>query len=256
MPESQLAKSAAKDLTVIPPEPSVAAMLSKVIESGVTTDNVAALEQLVGLYERMQDRDAKKTFNAAFAELQSEMPQISATKPVPNRDGTLRYKFAPFEEIMEQIQPLLTKHGFSISFNSRVADGRMTAVCNLRHISGHAEANEFAVRIGGGPPGATETQADGAAKTYAKRGAMCDCLNIAIDHDDDARAIGKPIGTALADDFKKRCIDADVDITKFLKFAQAAEFEEITDERFEMLDSMLTRKEIEKGLKLPDGTWR
>lgn len=243
-------------LAIVPTqEPSVALMLQQVITSGITTENVSALEQMVGLYERMQDRDAKKSFNAAFATLQSEMPQIAATRPVPNRDGTLRYKFAPFEEIMDQVQPLLTKHGFSISFNSRVAEARMIAVCNLRHISGHAESNEFAVRIGSGPPGATETQADGAAKTYAKRGAMCDCLNIAIDHDDDARGSGKAVGKAIAEDLEKRCKDAKVDVAKFLKFAGADSFENISDDRFEALDAMLTKKEMGAGLKDKEGKW-
>ncbi len=157
---------------------------------------------------------------------------------------------------MEKVQPHLTANNFPISFTTDVEPDRMTSILTLRHISGHSESNKFTVRVGQGPPKATPTQADGAAKTYAKRGALCDCLNIVIDHDDDARAVGSPIGKALAEDLKKRCIDADVDIAKFLKFAQAAEFEAIPDEMFDRLDAVLTKKEIEKGLKLADGRWK
>lgn len=234
-------------------ENPIASMLSKVIEGGITPDNVSALEKLCDLYERVQAKSAEQAFNGAFSKLQSELPQIEATKPVPNKDGSIRYRFAPFEEIMAKIQPILTSNGFSVSFNSRFDNGRMIVVCILRHISGHSQTNEFAVRIGQGPPGATETQADGAAKTYAKRGALCDCLNIAIDHDDDGRSLGKPIGKALAEDLKARVIACGADEESFLKFAGAAHYEAISDDRFDALDELLRRREQGAGKRGPKG---
>jgi ERF superfamily len=225
------------------PEPSVASMLQAVIDRGITAENVAALEQLVGLYERMQAKDAEREYNAAFARLQSELPQVEATKPVPNRDGTIRYRFAPFEEIMSIVQPFLTKNGFSVSFDTRFADERVSSICTLRHTSGHSQRNEFAVRIGQGPPSASEPQADGSAKTYAKRGALSDALNIVIEHDDDARMVGKPIGKALAEDLQSRVKACGANEEAFLKFAGAVDYESISDERYEALDTLLRRKE-------------
>jgi hypothetical protein len=234
-------------------EPSVAAMLGKIIDKGITAENVAALESLVGLYDRMQAKQAEKDFAQAFSQLQSEMPRVVATKPVPNKDGTVRYRFAPYEEILEQVQPYLSKHGFSVSFDSSVAEGRMTATCTLRHISGHSQSNQFSVRIGQGPPGATETQADGSAKTYAKRGALSDALNIVVDHDDDARMIGKPIGKAIAWELKQRVEATKSDEFAFLRFAGVTvkdgllptveDYEQISDDRFDALDEILRRKE-------------
>lgn len=225
-------------------EPSVALMMQTVIDKGVTADNVAALEKLCDLYERMQAKSAEQEFNAAFAKLQAELPKIDATKPVPNKDGTIRYKFAPFEEIMSQVQPFLTQHGFSVSFNTKPVDGgRLTVVCTLRHISGHSQQNEFGVRIGGGPPGSTETQADGAAKTYAKRGALSDALNIVVEHDDDARMQGKPISKAEAEDLEYRVKQCGANVEAFLKYAGAANFESIPDDRYDALDALLKRKE-------------
>jgi hypothetical protein len=240
-----------KELT-LRQEPSVALMLQKVIDKGITAENVAALESLVGLYDRMQAKDSEKQFAAAFAELQSEMPRVVATKPVPNNDGTVRYRFAPYEEILEQVQPFLSKHGFSVSFDTEVSDGRMTAICTLRHISGHSQSNKFTVRIGKGPPGSSETQADGSAKTYAKRGALSDALNIVVDHDDDARMIGKPIGKALAEELADRVLKTGSDEIAFLKFAgvtpstpqvKLSDYYQISDERYDALDEILRRKE-------------
>lgn len=238
------------DTLAVRSEPSVALMMQAVIEKGVTSDNVAALEKLCDLYERVEAKKSEREFAKDFAALQAEMPQIVATKPVPNKDGTIRYRFAPFEEIMRQVQPLLTKHGFSVSFNTKpVSEERLTVVCTLRHTGGHSQENEFAVRIGQGPPGSTTTQADGAAKTYAKRGAFSDALNIAIDHDDDARMIGKPIAKAEADDLRTRVQAVGADEEAFLKFAGAVDYESIPDDRYDALDGLLTRKE--RGQKEP-----
>src|SRR6185312_15495378 len=79
-------------------EPSVAMMLQKVIEGGITKENVSALESLVGLYDRMQAKNAEREFNQAFAKLQSELRSVNATRTVPNKDGSPRYRFAPFED--------------------------------------------------------------------------------------------------------------------------------------------------------------
>ena len=245
-------------------EPSVALMLQKVIDKGITAENVQALDSLVGLYDRMQAKDAEKQFAKAFAELQSEMPAVAAMKPVPAKDGTIKYYYAPYEELHEQMKPLLSKHGFSVSFNTTREQGTITSICTLRHISGHSQTNQFSVRIGQGPPHATEPQADTSAKNMAKRGAFSDALNIVVDHDDDARMIGKPIGKALAEELLARVRETGSDMFAFLKFAgvnltagdQAAiidlesadqdpieYFEQISDERYESLDEILRRKE-------------
>src|ERR1041385_895684 len=88
-------------------QPTVGQMLAAIIEKGVTSDSVAAVEQLVKLYERMEDRNAEKAFAAAFVALQADVPKVQATKAVPNNDGTVRYRFAPFEDLMEQVAPIL-----------------------------------------------------------------------------------------------------------------------------------------------------
>ncbi len=241
-------------------EPSVAMMLQKVIDGGITNENVAALESLVGLYDRMQAKNAEREFNRSFMDLQSLLPQVSATRQVPNKDGSVRYRFAPFEDIMSDVQPLLVRTGFSLSFNSRIQEGgRIVSICTLRHVGGFSQSNEFAVRIGGGPPGATETQADGAAKTYAKRGALCDALNIVVEHDDDARMIGQPLGLGLGEVLEQRVKAVGADVEAFLKYAGASRFDLISDDRMPMLDEMLKRKEQARAAReklSPKGTWK
>ncbi len=220
-------------------------MLESVQKSNATPETVEVLKGMMDLYERDQARNAEREFNQAFAKLQSELSSVSATRNVPNKDGSVRYRFAPYEDIMETVKPVLIANGFAISFTTRFMDGgRIVSICTLRHVGGFSQSNEFAVRIGGGPPGATETQADGAAKTYAKRGALCDALNIVVEHsDDDGRAIGATIGKALAEDLEQRVKSCGADRDAFLKYAGASDFESISDLRYDMLDGLLLRKE-------------
>ena len=230
--------------------PTVIDMISAMIDRGITKENAEALTTLCKLKNDEEDRNAEKQFNAAFVALQTDIPRIRATKPVPNNDGTTRYKFAPYEELMAQVQPLLQKHGFAISFSSDVQEGRFIEICTLSHVAGHKRTNQFAVRIGSGPPKATETQADGAAATYAKRYALCNCLNIVISAlDDDAAAVGstEKITQEQAKSLRERVHSTGSDETAFLKFAHQSRdvkpYEEIPASRYAELDKNLRRKE-------------
>ena len=228
-------------LQVIKAEPpSVAHMLQSAIDKGVSADD---LGKLCTLYERMQAIDASKQFAQAFAALQNELPVVQATKAVPNKDGSVRYKFAPYNEIMRQIQPLLSKHGFSVRFSSTNGEGRVTMVCTLMHIGGHSIPTEFSARVGQGPPGSSESQADGSAASYAQRGALCDALNISIRIDDDARLEGGRITPEQTKELERRVMETASDRDAFLRFAQAKSFEEIASSKYALLDASLRKKE-------------
>lgn len=228
---------------MIRPQPTVAEMLQAVVQKGVTAENVAAVEQIVKLYERMEDKKAEKEFAAAFVRLQAEMRSVKATKAVPNKDGSIRYTFAPFEEIMAEVGPKLEAHGFTVSFSTEFDEKRLVKSCTLRHIGGHSQTNKFAVRVGSGPPSASEAQADGAASTYAKRFALCDALNILIEKDSDARAEGGNITAEQVEELSRRVQETNSDRAAFLKFAGAKTFAEIRAAKYDVLDQYLTRKE-------------
>lgn len=227
-------------------------MLQAVIEKGVTQENVSALKELTALYERMQDRDAKKDFVTALMDFQNEAKKVKATKPVPNKDGTVRYMFAPFQDLMDQVQPLAQKNGFIITFSEGPSvPAKVTSICRLTHRSGHSQENQYSVRIGRGPPGASETQADGSAHMYSKRGALMDALNIVIDKrmDDDAALLGAEITPGMAESLRQRVRDTASDETAFLRYAHGksygpkSTFETIPVAMYDALDQNLRRKE-------------
>lgn len=246
-------------ITTLREEPSIALMLQTMVEKGITGESVAAFGQLVALKERMDAKQAEKEFATDFIALQREIPKVKATKAVPGKGDTIKYHFAPYEEIMDAVQPLLEKHGFAVTFGSRFESTpppRMVATCTLVHRGGHSKSNEFGARVGDGPPGASPAQADGAASTYAKRFALCNALNIRTEGlDDDARLVGAPITGEFADAIRKRVEYLKMDEAVFFKLAGAAHYEAIPQSKYDMLDEMLLKREVDAGLRDLSGKW-
>jgi len=228
----------------------VGIMLREMVKGEIKEENVKAVDKVVDLYERLEKRQAQKEFLVAFHKLQAEIPKIVASTAVPNNDGTIRYRFASFKQVMEQAKPILEKHGFTVDFDqdTAVQPPRIGAICILSHIEGHSERRHYAVRIGSGPPKATETQADGSAMSYAKRGALCNALNIVVEGvENDAREEGPTITQAQADDFRKRVKATKSNEEAFLNFAGGVDrYEKIPASRWGALDRILKKKEAAK----------
>jgi hypothetical protein len=240
-PDLTVATRPTQELAPVASEPNVGQMLQAVIEKGVTADNVAAIEKLVDLYERMDNKRAEKDFNAAFVRLQKSLPVIVAQTEIKNRG-----KYERFEDVMHVVGPLLTANGFSVSFSQTGDDKRVTVTCHLRHEGGHSTETAFSVR--NGVTGDHATQADCKASTTAKRNALLQCLNIVIRQDclqdeDDPRNEGGFVTPEQAFELERRVNETNSDRAKFLKLAGAEKFAEIPAGKYTMLDEALARKE-------------
>jgi ERF superfamily len=224
--------------------------MEKVIAGGLTGESVAVMERLVALDREMRKDHAEREFNQAFNALQAEMPIVKAIKPVEGKDKNtgaafIKYHFAPYEDIMEQVRPLLLKHAFSVSFSMDFKEGRVIQHCTLSHAGGHSRTNTFMARVGGGPPGSSEAQGDGAAATFAKRYALCSAINIVCERDTDgldARKEGAPITEDQAMCLRDLVKQTKSNEAAFLKYAGAATYEEIGSARYDQLFQSLNRK--------------
>jgi len=227
-------------------EPTTADMLRAVVDAGITDQNVGVLERLVALKERAEQRQAEREFAVAFNALQSEMPGITADSEVPDKHGGVRYKFAAYEDIMQTVRPLLMKHGFSVMFKAEFKEARVHMTCRLLHIGGHHEDTVSMVRVGSGPYGASDTQADGAAQTYAKRYALCSALNIVIERDTDGTADaaveGTPISFEQQETLREMVKETGADEKKFLDYAGAKTYADIGSNRYMELFAQLNKK--------------
>ena len=245
-PELPLATTPGAAL-VVSSEPTVGQLLQSVIEKGDPEKNIGVLERLIALKERADARQAEREFAIAFAALQKDIGVVEARKAVPNRDNSIRYIYAPFEDIMKHCQPIIEEHGFSVTFSSEIKEDRVIQHCTLRHIAGHSQTNQFMARIGSGPPNASGAQADGAAATYAKRRAFCDALNIVAEvdtdgADQDARSLGAPINHDQAQTLRELVKETRSNEAAFLKYAGASTYEEIGSKRYQELFRTLQNK--------------
>ena len=256
-PDTQLATTEPRTLAVQPTGPSTGELLAAVVREGITPASVEVMERLCALREREETRNAEREFAAAFVRLQQEIPTISGTRGIPDKSGTIKFRYANFDDIDAIVRPICLRHGFSYSFAEKcIGEGRVTVVMTLSHAGGHSRQIPYSCRIGSGPPGANESQADGSGHTYAQRGAIESGLALRIvgaKPGDDARNVGGPISPAKAREYRERCAACGMKESSFLKFAHAGKpddstltFEDIGEIVVPQLEVLLRAKEKAK----------
>lgn len=228
----------------------VAPLIQKIVDSGLTKDNVDSLDRLLQMQERQEARAAQAAFNAAFSAMQAEMPTVVPQKAIPDKLGNTKYMYADYEGIMKIVKPMLLKYGFAIRFDSQQEDGRVTETCILMHSAGHSEKNSFTVRVGRGPINSSEAQADGAASTFAKRYALCRALNIQIGADTDAqkdvRVEGAIIKWEDAKWLQEEVTRLKANPDHYLRMAGVSSFDKVTEGSFAVLKNALKMREEQK----------
>lgn len=228
-------------------EPSPAAMLDRAIAAGMPAD---VIEKLTNLYIKIDDRMREQNFGDALMELQRDCEKVKAMRPVMNKEdkgGGVRFTFADFESIMDEVGPRLETHKFAITFDSEfIADGRVRVDCKLTH-GGHSAVTRFACRVSDGSRiGQSMSQMDGAAVTFAKRYALCLALNIVVDkifEGGDARAVGDTIPKEMSADLERRAARFPNKIPFLLALAEVETWEQVPQEAYKRVNKALGRYE-------------
>ncbi|MGI9502702.1 MAG: ERF family protein, partial [Geminicoccaceae bacterium] len=98
--------------------------------------DVEKMERLLSLQERILDREAEQSFNVAMKAAQEEMPQV--LRDAKNASTSSRY--ARLETIAKAINPVVTKHGFSMSFGTDDSplENHYRVTCKVSHVDGHS----------------------------------------------------------------------------------------------------------------------
>src|SRR3712207_2684526 len=117
--------------------------------------------------------DEHKSFTESLLALQAEMPVMPKNKG--GQIGNQKYKYTPLDVIVEQVQPLLTKHGFAGTACPTLMDGDFGLYYRLHHKSGESLDGLYPL------PADVSVRDIGSAITYARRYALCAVLNIVAD---------------------------------------------------------------------------
>lgn len=141
--------------------------------------DIAKLEKMLDMQERILDRNAKQAFSADFAAMQRELPRIAE-----NGQGHNNAKYALLEDINDSVRPVLYKYGFGVSFSIDQNDSKVTVKAKLSHKLGHYEETCLSLPLDtSGNKNAV--QAAGSTISYGKRYAICALLNISTGDDVD-----------------------------------------------------------------------
>lgn len=194
---------AVQEAPQVPAVTSEAGALISMIERAARDPSVDIdkMERLFLLQERMDAQRAKAAYLSALAEMQPELPVIDKRGEISRKakdDSGVKQtakptKFAKWEDVVEAITPIISKHGFSLSFRIE-QDARVKVTAVLGHRDGHSE--ETSMSLGIDDSGAKNNmQGWGSSVSYGKRYTAFALLNIvARGEDDDGKAAGeKPV---------------------------------------------------------------
>lgn len=138
------------------------------------------LERLMALQERMEAKSALESFNAAFAEMQCEMPSVEKR----TQNTHTKKMYADLDDINYAVRPVMAKYGFGVSFKVKNNDGAVKIIGILMHKAGHREETEMILPLDKGAQ-RSAVQEVGSTTTYGKRYVMCALLNITSGDDND-----------------------------------------------------------------------
>lgn len=141
--------------------------------------DMAKLEKMLDLQERILNRNASQAFTADLAAMQAELPLVGKAG-----EGHNKAKYAKLEDINEAIRPTLQKYGFAVTFRTKQTEKNLTVVAILSHKQGHSESTDLILPLDtSGSKNAV--QAIGSTVSYGKRYALCALLNISTGDDTD-----------------------------------------------------------------------
>lgn len=152
--------------------------------------DVAKMEKLLDMQERILDRNAKQAFSMDFVQMKSKLPKVARTKT----NSQTKSKYAALEDINKIIDPILNQYGFGTSHRVHQDDKHVTVTAILWHREGHTEETSITLPLDKagiqGSVNKTDVHAIASSTTYGKRLAICALLNISTGEDDDGNLAG------------------------------------------------------------------
>lgn len=196
----------------------------ELMQQALSTPNMdmQVMKDMLMMQREVMAQQAIIDFNNDFSIMTAEIPVIAHTKK------SYSTTYTPLEDIVNIVRPILSKYGFSISFNNtQESAGFIKVTCQLRHKAGHMIENMLVLPTEAATKGMNGMQAIGAAISYGKRYTLCGILNIATTADDDnngfstnakAEAHKKPLSDARLEKAIEQINAGNVTIEEIMKY--------------------------------------
>lgn len=218
-------------------------VISQIVASPNAKDQVEVMQKLLEMKERQEDRDAKRMFADALAQLQAEMPAISKNAEIRVK-GVLRSKYASIEQLDDVLRPLMEKYGFSLTVScDELKDTMRRFSGTLRHRGGHSEIltvwmpfdkSDFRSAV----------QSEGSTMSYAKRQLYKAHFNIierGIDDDGTGQGFEK-ISNEEAIDLQSKIAEVKGNTQTFLDYFNIEKLSDMPKANFPIALKMVEQK--------------
>lgn len=218
--------------------------------------SVERVEQLFGLYQRMQADRAQKAFAAALVDAQKDMAPVA--KDAGNSQTKSRY--ATYDALDRALRPIYTNHGFAVSFNTEQSaiENHVRIIGTVIHQDGHERTYTVDMPCDGkGAKGGdvmTKTHAMASAITYGRRYLLASAFNIATtERDDDGNAAGNAapkerITEAQAKDLAALAERANIDLQIIREHFKVQELTDLTPAQLKTALAKVNKKLELEGL--------
>ena len=206
--------------------------------------DIAKMQALLDMQERVLNRNAEMEFNQAMVDAQTEMRPVSAD--MDNKQT--RSKYASYAKLDNAIRPIYTKHGFSLSFNvGETSQDMADVICYVSHIGGHTRTYHAPMPADGkGAKGGdvmTKTHAMGAAFSYGARYLLKMIFNVAVGEDDtDGNMPVERISEEQQANLTSLIEEIGANYHAFLKYMQAESLDRIRADQYDRAVSALEAK--------------
>jgi hypothetical protein len=227
---------------------SESAVLLQFIQQAATNPavDIDKMERLMAMHERILARNAKAAYSEALAEMQPKLPVISERGAILNKSDQVQSRYALWEDIVLAITPILSEHGFALSFRVGRDGDRQTVTGILSHRGGHSEETTLSLPMDmSGSKNAV--QGVGSTVSYGKRYTTQSLLNlVSRGEDDDGQSAGGGPNDVITAEQKETLVallkETNSDIPRFLKYMEVASVDEIKAAHFERARSIIARK--------------
>lgn len=235
------------ELPMEAPHHSAVTNVLQIIERAALNPNIdiEKMQRLLDMHQQMQDRDAKRQFDAAMASAQAKMPIVIKNK---YNDQT-RSRYANFEAIANAIAPVITEHGFSLSFGTDISplEGHYRITCELSHVSGHSKHYQADIPADAtgmkGNANKTATHAFGSTMSYGRRYLQCLIFNIATGDDADGnRAPSETISAEQVLVIRDKLAEVGANEAKFCAIGNITRLEDMRSADFDNAMALIAKR--------------
>jgi hypothetical protein len=168
-----------------------------------TKADLPTIEKFMDLRERWEKNEARKAYHVAMAEFKAHLPTVVKDKT----NSQYKSKYASEDALINTINPELSKHGLSASFDLNQVSDDIKVTCNITHADGHRESVSLSAKADGSGS-KNPLQQIKSTTTYLRKATFEAVLGIASsenDADDDGN--GSSTIAYISDKQKSSIID-------------------------------------------------